>query len=182
VVVCCCTLLLEGAGQSSIFAIKLVGSGLSATTFTATPSCPPYARLTLQQPATAWTCVTCSAFPLNWIVSDLVYSTQSVSAPAVPANCASPFQSFVASQGGIYITRSGEYRATSSLTFNGCTDGGVCHGWFEVSFPSGSGKAVTRLASFAGEHARTEHSACGDHGTISLIHLLPYAFVLILVA
>jgi hypothetical protein len=102
----------DDSGTSNFYAIKLIGSALSPTAFTATPSCPTYARICLQLPQSlaTWPCSTCNAFNPNWIVSDLVYASSTTSSPSVPAGCTSPFRSFTASDGGVYITKVSRHR------------------------------------------------------------------------
>jgi hypothetical protein len=115
------------SGTSNFFAIKLIGSALSPTAFTATPSCPSYARITLQLPQSTWSCSTCNAFSPNWLVSDLSYTSPTISAPSVPAGCTSPFRTFTASDGGVYITKVSMNRdMCTSPRLGVLTDWSVC--------------------------------------------------------
>jgi hypothetical protein len=119
------TLILasDANGQQSIYAVKLVGSSLTPNSFSASAACPPYARITLQLPTSPFTATGSSIINTNFFVSDLSSATQASSAPSVNAGCPSPFQTFVASQGGVYIQSSGEYRATMQMTFDSCNYG-----------------------------------------------------------
>jgi hypothetical protein len=131
-------------------AIKLVGSGLTGSAFTATPSCPPYARITLRLPDADFACNACNAYNTGWTVSELSYNSVTSVSPSVPAGCTSPFQAFVPSQGGVYVTKSGEYRVTLTMTYQTCANvsPAACHAWVEIVAAAASGKGTSRVASY----------------------------------
>jgi hypothetical protein len=111
-----------------MFLVKLVGSGLTSTAFTATPSCPSYARISLSLPISA-NYLLANSFNPNWILSDPSYPTSLTgSSNSVPANCPSPFAPFAPISGGISITRNGEYRITANINYIRCNATTYCHG------------------------------------------------------
>jgi hypothetical protein len=145
------SLSTDYAGGCSLHVVKLVGSGLTPTAFTATPSCPSYACITLSMyVANPTTYTSANSFYPNWFVADISQNLGAAGSTAVPAGCPSPFAPFVASKGGVTIVRSGEYRATAALTYPLCNDNAYmyCHGWFELVPNPAGGKGLSRLISY----------------------------------
>jgi len=128
-----------------------VGSGLTPTAFTATPTCPPYARITLGiQGGVGETYTSVSDFYRGWNVTDASLRAGLSASPAVPAGCPSPFGPFVQSSGGITITRSGEYRMSLAITYSDCVGKFDCHGWIELQGAAAGGKGTVRVVSYWG--------------------------------
>jgi len=143
----------DANGVSQLYAIKLVGSGLTPTAFTATPTCPPYARITLGIQSATATYASANDYYRSWEMTDASLAPGNSASPAVPAGCPSPFGPFVQSSGGVTITRSGEYRISIVITYSDCVGPYSCHGWIELVGAAAGGKGTVRVVSYMGAGA-----------------------------